>query len=356
VSLDLEVFGPDRPGGVEPPEPLADKGVVADGPFEVEDEDLPAVVAPVLLTCRWTVQISFPAGLSSKDLKGVERFARGLAEASGGVLYNPQSDDIVWPRGTSRLREPGATRDDDYSNEETELRLEWLLGRGLTSSDGDALLDILERRMPEALPRRFGLFEPLQGRLERDGRGEFTALWNADETVAWKGTRPFDWGFASPSRGWGSALTPEERIERTPVIAGHKAPAIDSVELSFQADVAEDPRWCDALAEVFGQVATVLSPFFAAAFMRLDENFQEVHLMGRHWLGIPDAPFWLVWVGEEYCRLLRRTLPPRVQRIAVQPTDFEALRRNAISWPAELVRQSADQHDLRSAAAVIPEL
>src|SRR3954447_14390301 len=148
MSLDLEVFGPDRPDVSGEP---ADEGVVVDGPLEVDDEDLPDVVAGALLTCRWTVQINMPASLSKAGLKRVERYARGLAEAAGGVLYDPQSDAIVFPRSVKRLRQPPASRESEY--EGAVLRLEWLVARRLRAPDADALLDILERRMPEARPR-----------------------------------------------------------------------------------------------------------------------------------------------------------------------------------------------------------
>src|SRR4051794_29809119 len=171
MSLDLEVFGPDRPDLGDGP---SDQDVVVDGPLKVEEEDLPVVVARVLLTCRWIVQINMPSGLSKAALGRVERYARGLAESASGVVYDPQSDAVVWPRNLKRLREPAVSRDSEYEGAAVEL--EWLVNRRLRAADAGALLDILERRMPEAVPRRFGAYEPMQGRLERDGRAAFTAL------------------------------------------------------------------------------------------------------------------------------------------------------------------------------------
>lgn len=357
MSWDLEIFGPDRPDLQPPPVELEERGLAVDGPFGVDDEDLPAAVARVLLTSRWTVQINLPSDLARREARALERYARAVADASGGVLYDPQADEVVWPRKLKRLREPQVARDDDEDEDEAAvLELQWLVNRQLTAADGDALLDVLDRRMPEALPRRFGTFEPMQGRLERHGRAAFTSLWDEDEMVSWKGRRPFEWGFASLWRGWGSALTVEENYDLTPVIAGHKAPNIDSVSLTFGDDVAADPRWCDALADLFGQVTERMSPFFAAAFMRWDDDLQETHLMGRYWLGVPDAPLWLVWVGDEYRELLPEPLPGGVQRIAERPTDFDALRANGIGWPSELVRRPGDLQDESLAAPVIPKL
>jgi hypothetical protein len=71
--------------------------------------------------------------------------------------------------------------------------LEWLFARLLTSADADALLGVIEPRMPEAMPHRFGTFEPPQGTLERDGKAAFSALFDDVHHPFWKGKRPFQW-------------------------------------------------------------------------------------------------------------------------------------------------------------------
>src|SRR5215212_8869124 len=183
MSWDLEVFAPDRPEPGERAEELDAHGVSVDGPLEVEDEDLPEVVAGALLVCRWTVQISVPAGATKGDVRRAERLARALAKESSGLVYDPQEDAIVWPRSVKRLREPVVSRDRD--DDGRTLELTWLVARRLDARDGHALVDILQRDLPEALPRRFGGYEPPQGRLERDGAPAFAALWDEDSGPFW---------------------------------------------------------------------------------------------------------------------------------------------------------------------------
>jgi hypothetical protein len=65
--------------------------------------------------------------------------------------------------------------------------------------------------MPEAVPVRFGEYEPMQGRLERDGDDAFAALWDGDDMPFWRGRKPFTWGFVFLQRGMGAALPPHER-------------------------------------------------------------------------------------------------------------------------------------------------
>ena len=87
------------------------------------------------------------------------------------MLYLPQKDEIVWPQSVQKLRSVPRSA----ASVAGTLKLDLLFARRLTSSDARALLDVRRAWMPEAMPRRFDTFEPLQGRLERDGEGAFCA-------------------------------------------------------------------------------------------------------------------------------------------------------------------------------------
>ena len=150
--------------------------------------------------------------------------------------------------------------------------------------------------MSEAVPVRFGEYEPMQGRPERDGDEAFATLWDGDGDMFWTGRRPFALGSIHSDRRVGAALAPEEREALFPVIGGRKAPRLDDIMLAFSPQVMDDSRWLDAIAALFRRVAEALGPFFAGAY----HEKQRVALNRRHWLGIPDEPLWLAWVGAPY--------------------------------------------------------
>jgi hypothetical protein len=79
----------------------------ADGPLRIDEDDdhVPAAVRASLLSVGWTVQISRPFDLGRADASLVERFARAVAAEGEGVVYDPQLDEIVWPRSIKRLRD-----------------------------------------------------------------------------------------------------------------------------------------------------------------------------------------------------------------------------------------------------------
>lgn len=389
MSLDLTVFSPDRPDvaavvarvvpeevrvegepGAEREPWLALTRVTrsaerhlcsVDGPLEAEDEDAPPDVASVLLAVRWTIQITMPASLTQAEHRIVTRLARALADDGRGVVHDPQADVIAWPRNPEAVRRVEAA-DDDSDETRGQVELELALPRHLTATDAHALLAILREMLPEAVPVRFGDYEPPQGRLGRDGDDAFAAMWDGTTSLFWRGQRPFEWGHVSLRRGWGSALPEAEREARRPVLGGRKAFETDGLSLEFRADLAGDPVWLGALRALFVRLCEELRPFFAAAFTTPGPDDEDVVLQGRYWLGVPPLRFWLVYAGAPYAPLIpadhpsaRRVGDGVLVELADRPDDWEAIDRRAIPWPAEVVRRGTQlEEDL--AADVIPEL
>lgn len=333
---------------------------VVDGPLEAEDEDAPADVAAVLLACRWTVQISLPASLAQAQHRLVVRLARALADAGRGVVFDPQEDAIVWPRNPRRVREVAAGDHDE--DERAHVELELALARELTSEDAHTLLAILRGALPEAVPVRFGDYEPPQGRLERDGDEAFAALWDGGSGPFWRGLHPFDWGFVRVRRGWGSALPEAEREASMPELGGRKAMRTDGLRLEFHDAVLGDADWLHALAALFRRLCLAFDPFFAAAFHTPGPDDDDVVLQGRYWLGVPPSRFWLVFAGPPYAPLLPPGHPGAealgrgvLVTLAGHPTDWDAIGRGRIDWPPELVRGGTQLED-DLAAEAIPDL
>jgi hypothetical protein len=329
-----------------------------DGPLEADDADAPEDVAAALLMCRWTVQISCPSDLTKVGFKVVERVARRLADSGTGVVYDPQLDKIVWPRTPRTLRELPRRRNADVAR----VEIQWLVARRLDARDGHALLQTLRRICPEAVPKRFGDYEPMQGHLERDGDAAFATMWNGSAMLFWRGQFPCDHGFVSLSRGWGSALSRAEREARTPILGGRKAVQVDSVSLQFWTDVVDDHRWLALLKRVFVTITGQLGCFFAAGYCSPDTHREAVRLTGRYWLGIPDADLWLVWVGAPYTSDLPLGVTSdgnfdtgAVLQLGSSPVAWKELRENKIAWPDQMLRRG-DHLDESSAADVIPDL
>jgi hypothetical protein len=317
VSYDLAVFTSERPQLPGDPGGLCE----VDGPLEAQDEDAPPQVVAALLSVGWTVELSLPAAATKRDVTAAARFARAVAESGRGVVYDPQEDRITWPRNPARLRKVETSR--EGRADDLAIQLHWLFARRLTSADAHTLLAVLSDAMPEAVPVRFGDYEPMQGRLERDGAEAFAAFWDGGDMAFWRGAKPFDWGFVFLERGRGAALPPDQRPPLGP----------DELELDFLSGVCDDARWLAAIERLLVHVADALGAFFAYAH-------HEKQKVERHadWQGLPPEPLWLAWLGDAY-REAAGAGP--LIRNADRPDDFKVLGRSPPPWPRELVRPAS---------------
>ena len=154
-----------------------------DGPFRIEREDLPDTVISGAVGVRWVYQLSI-GGSSLPGKQLATEFARAIAQRCGGVVYDPQQDAIVFPRGGTRRFKPEPATKVDL------VQFKWFARReDVTPESPVILFDLIRSHLPEALPRRFGSFEPLQGSLDEAGKDGFVAAWRAEQMLLfWKGS------------------------------------------------------------------------------------------------------------------------------------------------------------------------
>lgn len=142
-----------------------------DGPFDVEAEDVPEDVTATVLDVTHVFYVTVE-GSAAADIPHAVRFARTLAQALGGVVTDQQSGQI-WARGGER-----APATPERNERVKVINLDWYTRRMFVGPDcGAQYVGICRRLLPEALPRRFGEYEPLQGKLAGAGDGGFANAW-----------------------------------------------------------------------------------------------------------------------------------------------------------------------------------
>jgi hypothetical protein len=319
---------------------------LVDGPFVVELEDLDEQVIASVLDPQWLTQFSVPAACSDSDLKLAKQLAKHIADACHGSVYDPQLDKVIWPRQSRRrFVTPRKAREERIKL----LNLDWYLPASQSSVDTAKLfLQILRKICPEALPRRFGTFEPFQHRLDA-GDESFLSVWaevSRDKTgdmFFWKAKKPFDSGYV---------CFPDQR---EPQIIGAKRPIHLSIDVDNRA-LEGNAAWCETVVNLFIEVARKLRAFYANGSVG-----RNVTVRGRWWLGLPPAPTWLVWFGAGYRNALEASLEDRVSvntpqgillRHGAAPLDIDQLSGVFPSLPQSLFTE----FDGSRAADVIPEL
>jgi hypothetical protein len=298
-----------------------------DGPVQVDPEDVPDEVTAVLLGATHVFFVRVE-GSADVDVPHAVRFARRLAESLGGVVVDPQTDQ-VWSRGV--LRTAAKPARDQRVN---VITLAWYTRFQSVGSDfGARYLAICRRLLPEALPRRFGETEPLQGKLTDGGDEGFAQ--------AWSGATSLLFFVASPPCIGGSMYAGPGEQHRRPVW-----------RMSLQAHyepLRGEPLWRDAVRRFFVAVSEDLDAFFASAEVTrgsiwngrslwADANTEWTIMPARvnGWMGLPPYPVWWAWYGEPYSSLVQGRLDagdvtrhPRglLHQLAAEPLDREHLTR-----------------------------
>ncbi|HYH88529.1 MAG TPA: hypothetical protein VEX67_04815 [Solirubrobacteraceae bacterium] len=338
MSYDVEVATHTRPDGLEAPD-----GVTVDGPVAAEPDDLAEALAAAVLAPRWLTTLSVPYDASQRRRDALRSLARRLAQEHEGAAYDPQEDAVFFPRGRPKRVPAGKA-------EKTSIvRLAWYLDAERWAQAPGVLLHAIERRCPEALPTRYGVYEPPQGRYDPTAPDAFTAL-ARDDSSFWFASRPFFGGDSSPpERGTG--------------------------KLAVQVDwrvLDTDPRWRETVVDLFAGAASALGAFYAEAWVEpgweVSRNNRLWITAGRKtrgsalgrdgWEGLPAEPAWLTWFGGRYCepvaaalaeatprrrRLLGRPAPPpsvdaRPEGLLVRLGEQPRAKLPALPLPPELVR------------------
>jgi hypothetical protein len=275
VSYDVEVATHAEPGAIEAPD-----GVTVDGPFAAEVDDLALSLAGAVLDPRWLLTVS--AG--SRD--AARKVGRRIAKLHEGAAYDPQEDIVFFPRG--KPKRVGVQKAEKTSI----VRLEWYVPAGRWPGAAAALVRTLARRCPEALPTRYGDFEPLREHFEEARPDAFTAF-ARDEQTFWFAARPSFGGHAVPPHRLG-------------------------VDFDWRV-LDTDPRWREAVAGLFSGAAEAIGAFYAECWVEPGWNVSRTNRLsiaaGRKTRapaltrdGAPTEPAWLMWFGREHREAVTRAL------------------------------------------------
>ena len=317
-----------------------------DGPVRVESDDLPDDLAGVVTRPTWLVAIHLPGGYDGTVDRWALDLAIHLARAGDGAVFDPQSDQVVWPSGVTP-RKRGGTEERIRT-----VQLVWYLPAGRLGPDAvERWLGLVNEYLPAAAPVRFGPYEPFQGRVDRDGPDAIVEAWREQASID-RGGMLF-WSATAPGID-GSVSFADRRPDRWPPRLGRV------VQLTATLDARplhRDPQVCDQVVELFAAVADGFGASYAAgcvlrdAILRrgriaYDATSESVPLpRSRWWIGLPALPTWLAWFGEPYRRLVEPHLGGSVVqarpsglllRCGAEPMDIDELEGLFPDLPPEL--------------------
>ena len=182
-----------------------------------------------------------------------------------------------------------------------DLSLWWVLPARQKKALGRRVLQALSV-VPEARPRRFGIYEPVRQELAPDDDEPFLALWRDEAakggSLLWKGSKSFRGGSVDfPSETtWELGLAGQETIV--------------SLRIEVRPSGYTEPERRKALVAFFAKVADKLGAVYASAGLsdQVQPEAGVSPLVGHlgtvvfenAWIGLPPFRTWLHWFGSPY--------------------------------------------------------
>lgn len=259
-----------------------------DAPAELDPVDVPPEVTAVTMgvTARYEIRVE---GSDEAAVPFARRFGKKLATATAGALHDHQTDEVTTRAGLRKVARPTGTNRIDV------VELRWYVVTPVTSDIAEVWLACARAFLPEALPRRFGTYEPFPHELVNvDGVEAFRLETRQRHGVYFSTQFPVISGGISAG-----AETDGE-------------PGFGSLHLTLARDALFDERWRQSLERFFVAVAERTGSFFSVAQVArntgwsgrslwYDGREEEVHhLVHRAWMGLPPVPVWWCWFGDDY--------------------------------------------------------
>ena len=272
-----------------------------DGPFAVEPEDLPDEVTAVLPEAATMFQVLVEGTVESEIVHGV-RFAKKLAKACHGVAVDEQTEE-VWPK--PRVVTPAVPKVSPYKD---LVDFSWyVLADEMPVDLPERYVRLAEEYLPEALPVRFGPFQPYQGNFARDGIEGLMREWKdaylsliitTTFPVKHVSLRYLTDGLEGDTRGMSMSMA-REALDDDDLRARTK---------EFFVRFAAEMGAFHAYAEVFPLVISGGVPGYPiysyADTFRFSAPISD-ETKRYEWVGLQPHPQWWMWFGPLYADLVR---------------------------------------------------
>jgi hypothetical protein len=263
----------------------------------VEEEDIPEEVLGTLPGIHYLTEINLEGSYAQKSAHThLSRISRLIAKTSRGIVLDPQLSTISTPRGVRRLSEAKS------KGRISILEFGWWFNDSPLIEEGGLarMLKLIETYLPEAIPRRYGPYEPPQYRYETEGKDHFLSFVASERIyVVWYPTYPV----LNVGLGILDGYGPRKN--------GYKS---NTVHISVDASVWVQPGWDVALRRIWRQMSEFIHPFYGE--VRLLRNYilergrvgadwdTDSHpIRNGWWNGVPSPMGSAVVIGESYAEL-----------------------------------------------------
>lgn len=278
--------------------------IVLTSSAKVLEEDIPEEIFPQLPGIKFLTEVNLePIGAPKSAYVKLNQIVKHVGEKINGIVEDKQSDKIYMPTGVSKYIPVKGKKNERFST----LAFTWLFTESplLEKNGVKRFVKLLEKYLPEALPRRYGLYEPPQFKLEEKGLEHFIEFLekNRSNFGVWYPTKPvisvsvcFDeeWGF----RHYG----------------GSNKFRANYVEVEIDSEVLNQLGWEDHLRKFWRALSVFIKPFYGdVRFLNnlirskttywIDAKSERHPIKTWWWKGVPKSLGQAIVIGEPYVDL-----------------------------------------------------
>lgn len=280
MSYDLELYTARKPK-VEPPQ-IGNKGnILVDGPYDLEDDDIPESHLQVLSKRRVLSRIHLEGDLKPLDQSRVDVWLEELLRETKGVLIDLQKDRFETSSKSGQL-----DAHQDIVNDYGSMVFYLEDGEKFYKNGLEELLSEISHLLPEASPLRYGYYEPLQGRVDGNDFSELVSSFKEETDLFMKSKAPFGHIFMSiPCQKAFEKYHPKHFVRRKFLLG--------CINFEIRPKLFTQPAKLSKLQAFFERACVILNVVYA-----------EIAVSGAHgnwgWYGLPDNQPHTICVGKRY--------------------------------------------------------
>jgi len=280
MSYDLNIWSRQRVGTNQKRFNIGEYTVTIEKSIMVENEDIPTNVMLSLAEIKYLTSIHLQPSTDEKTItdKAI-RYAKKLAKEFNGIVENPQLDNKVLLTEKKKTFTQ-ATRDADT------ISICWYMDCSQSLSEKiPAFVDLLEKYLPHALPRRYGSYEPPQFKYTETGKDHLIHFLIDEPHPVIYCTKPITYIFLS------DAYIDNQKYR----IKDYRC---NKIEITMLKEAYLEPNWQFSVRRLFKEAAKAFNPFYAEIIDKKDSD-----VCAWWWKGIPATRGNPIIIGEPYSAL-----------------------------------------------------
>jgi len=269
MSYDFELYvGSKRP--LTTPPSLASGNIGFDGPDRVEEDDIPLSYLPVVGKKRWLYRIHLEGQIEKDDQRHLDDWLRTIIAESKGVLIDLQTENYETPRKSGTIK-PVI----EEAPRMGAMCLYFEDGEDFYARGFEVMLAKINDIIPIAMPKRYGRYEPLQGKVEQGQYAELVSEFQTNPDLFMKSPTPFGHIFMTiPCKKTFERFHPKHFIRRHFLLG--------RVEFELRARIFDSPADLAAVLRLFRELCVEFNVVYAE-ILKDDEPGNA-----WFWYGIPD--------------------------------------------------------------------